>query len=146
MTRYDVIVVGAGVAGSLVAHRLGGRGRRVLVLEAGAAGHGAHEPPADPLSTYLTAAAKVPGSPYRADPAAPWPEVTDLSGTPGTRRFPRGRPSAAERPAPVRQRLRPRQRRHRQRLDRPRAPHAPGGLRHRVLRIWAAVAAHVRRS
>ncbi|QEU91289.1 GMC family oxidoreductase [Streptomyces kanamyceticus] len=81
MTRYDVIVVGAGVAGSLVAHRLGGHGRRVLVLEAGAAAPASHEPSADPLTTYLTASAKVPGSPYRAHPAAPWPEVTDLSGT-----------------------------------------------------------------
>ncbi|WP_058042957.1 GMC family oxidoreductase [Streptomyces roseifaciens] len=83
MTRYDVIVVGAGVAGSLVAHRLGRHGRRVLVLEAGAGVPGDHEPSADPLITYLTAAAKVPGSPYRAHPAAPWPEVTDLSGADG---------------------------------------------------------------
>ncbi|MFD7100234.1 FAD-dependent oxidoreductase [Streptomyces xanthophaeus] len=34
--HYDVIVVGGGVAGSLVARQLGERGRRVLVLEAGA--------------------------------------------------------------------------------------------------------------
>ena len=34
--RYDVIVVGGGVAGSLVARHLGDQGRRVLVLEAGA--------------------------------------------------------------------------------------------------------------
>ncbi|MFE2306970.1 FAD-dependent oxidoreductase, partial [Streptomyces sp. NPDC059411] len=32
---YDVIVVGGGFAGTLMAHRLGERGRRVLVLEAG---------------------------------------------------------------------------------------------------------------
>ncbi|MGY5128267.1 GMC oxidoreductase [Streptomyces nigrescens] len=81
MTRYDAIVVGAGVAGSLVAHRIGRRGRRVLVLEAGAnaADPGQGEP--DPLTTYLTASAKVPGSAYRPQPAAPWPEVTDLVGT-----------------------------------------------------------------
>ncbi|MGW4165267.1 GMC family oxidoreductase [Streptomyces sp. NPDC004788] len=70
MTRYDVIVVGAGVAGSLVAHHLGGRGRRVLVLEAGAA-----------------EGAPTPRLPYRAHPAAPWPEVTDLVGTDGTPGF-----------------------------------------------------------
>ncbi|MFF2191385.1 GMC family oxidoreductase [Streptomyces sp. NPDC058157] len=82
MNHYDVIVVGAGVAGSLVAHRLGRRARRVLVLEAGPgqAGH-------DPLATYLTAPAKVPGSAYREHPAAPWPEVTDLTGTDGTPGF-----------------------------------------------------------
>ncbi|MFC9392531.1 GMC family oxidoreductase [Streptomyces sp. NPDC057027] len=80
MTRYDVIVVGAGVAGSLVAHRLGRGGRRrVLVLEAGA---GAPEAAAtDPLTEYLRASARLPGSPYLPHPAAPWPEMTDLAGT-----------------------------------------------------------------
>lgn len=80
MNRYDVIVVGAGVAGSLVAQRLGRHGRRVLVLEAGprAAEAGPGEP--GPLTTYLTASAKVPGSAYRREPAAAWPEVTDLVG------------------------------------------------------------------
>ncbi|MER7949283.1 GMC family oxidoreductase [Streptomyces sp. NPDC096079] len=82
MTRYDVIVVGAGVAGSLVAHQLGRHGRRVLVLEAGA--KGPDGPAADPLTEYLTAAGRLPGSPYRAHPAAATPEVTDLAGTDGT--------------------------------------------------------------
>ncbi|MEU9703876.1 GMC family oxidoreductase [Streptomyces sp. NPDC047981] len=60
MSRYDVIVVGGGIAGSLVAHRLGAGGRRVLVLEAGPA-----DGPAAPLP----------------HPAAPSPQVTDLVGT-----------------------------------------------------------------
>ncbi|WP_405977442.1 GMC family oxidoreductase [Streptomyces sp. NBC_00158] len=81
MSRYDVIVVGAGVAGSLVAHRLGLRGRRVLVLEAGAAD------PADPHAAFVTASAKVPGSPYTPHPAAAWPEVTDLAGADGAPGF-----------------------------------------------------------
>lgn len=66
MSRYDVIVVGAGVAGSLVAHRLGGQGRKVLVLEAGAGDHAREDAPFPA---------------HRAHPAAPWPEVTDLVGT-----------------------------------------------------------------
>ncbi|MCX4986522.1 GMC family oxidoreductase [Streptomyces sp. NBC_00572] len=93
MTRYDVIVVGAGVAGSLVAHRIGRLGRRVLVLEAGTAGTAGTasaagppdatgaagpghegEPASDPPST---------GFPFRPHPAAPWPEVSDLAGTDG---------------------------------------------------------------
>ncbi|MFJ3903760.1 GMC family oxidoreductase [Streptomyces sp. NPDC090025] len=65
-TRYDVIVVGAGVAGSLVAHRLGARGRRVLVLEAGAS-----DLPAPAPGTL--------GAP--PSPAAPAPELGDLTGT-----------------------------------------------------------------
>ncbi|MCX4695321.1 FAD-dependent oxidoreductase [Streptomyces sp. NBC_01408] len=60
--RYDVIVVGGGVAGSLVARQLGERGRRVLVLEAGARTDG-------------------PGPAQGA--AAPGPEVTDLTGLEG---------------------------------------------------------------
>ncbi|WP_371637060.1 GMC family oxidoreductase [Streptomyces zaomyceticus] len=95
MTRYDVVVVGAGVAGSLVAQRLGRHGRRVLVLEAGAAGApdaagpgegagGAVDgtPSAAPVTAPATAPAEVPGFP-RPLPAAPWPEVTDLAGTDG---------------------------------------------------------------
>lgn len=76
MTRYDVVVVGAGVAGSLVAQRLGRHGRRVLVLEAGAAGApdaagpgegagGAVDgtPSAAPVTAPATAPAEVPGFP-----------------------------------------------------------------------------------
>ncbi|MFC9595283.1 GMC family oxidoreductase [Streptomyces sp. NPDC056944] len=87
MTRYDVIVVGAGVAGSLVAHQLGRHGRRVLVLEAGATAPGGREDAADPLTAYLTAAGRLPGSPDRPHPAAASPGMTDLAGTDGTPGF-----------------------------------------------------------
>ncbi|MFF7634605.1 GMC family oxidoreductase [Kitasatospora sp. NPDC008050] len=78
--RWDVIVVGAGFAGSLVAQRLGEQGWRVLVLEAGqgepeaAAGHRAA------IEAYRSAAVKVPEAPYRTSAAAPSPSVLDLSG------------------------------------------------------------------
>ncbi|MGE7386296.1 GMC oxidoreductase [Streptomyces sp. NPDC004126] len=84
MTAYDVIVVGAGVAGSLVADRLGRLGRRVLVLEAGTSAAGTGDADPDPLTAYLTAAGQLPGSPFQPHPAAPWPQVADLSGTDGT--------------------------------------------------------------
>ncbi|MFF5788715.1 GMC family oxidoreductase [Streptomyces sp. NPDC012693] len=110
MTGYDVVVVGAGVAGSLVAERLGRQGRRVLVLEAGAAEPGgpgpgaivseagaaepgAPGPATDPPTTGLTPAAgrtpaaEVPAFPRRAHPAADWPEVADLVGTEGATGF-----------------------------------------------------------
>ncbi|SES05372.1 Choline dehydrogenase [Streptomyces sp. yr375] len=81
--RYDVIVVGAGIAGSLVAKALGERGRRVLVLEAGVRAADPEQGHLKALETYYSAAAKVPGSPYRARPAAPWAEVTDVAGLDG---------------------------------------------------------------
>ncbi|MEF9886591.1 GMC family oxidoreductase [Streptomyces sp. P9-A4] len=77
-SHYDVIVVGGGFAGTLVAHRLGAAGRRVLVLEAGASAPDAERGHTEAVETYLAATAKVPGSPYVPHPAAAWPEVTDL--------------------------------------------------------------------
>ncbi|MGY0459538.1 GMC family oxidoreductase [Kitasatospora sp. cg17-2] len=77
--QWDVIVVGAGFAGSLVAHRLGGHGHRVLVLEAG---HDA--PDAAAIATaYLAAGGGTPTSPYPRSADAPSPDVGDLTGLPG---------------------------------------------------------------
>jgi len=61
---YDVVIVGSGIAGALVALRLGQANKRVLVLEAG-----------DPIPTninaemdrFYRASAKVPESPYTPD-------------------------------------------------------------------------------
>ncbi|MQS17176.1 GMC family oxidoreductase [Streptomyces kaniharaensis] len=78
--RWDVIVVGAGFAGSLVAGQLGERGWRVLVLEAGHGAPDAQQGHLDALESYRSAMAKVPNSPYATSGAAPSPDVTDLSG------------------------------------------------------------------
>ncbi|MFG2525326.1 GMC oxidoreductase [Streptomyces sp. NPDC048527] len=80
---YDVIVVGAGIAGSLVARKLGECGRRVLVLEAGVRDADPERGHREALERYFAASAKVPGSALAPNPAAPWPEVTDLGGGPG---------------------------------------------------------------
>ncbi|WP_225803188.1 FAD-dependent oxidoreductase [Streptomyces sp. NK15101] len=102
VTRYDVIVVGAGVAGSLVAHRLGRHSRRVLVLEAGTADSGARAADPDPLTAGLTASGRLPGSLHRPHPAARWPETADLAGTGGTPGFRAdGATSRVRRPRPV---------------------------------------------
>src|SRR5262249_19850373 len=53
--RYDVIVVGAGIAGSLVAKRLGHQGWRVLVLEAGTGGRETWEGYLDAVETFRSA-------------------------------------------------------------------------------------------
>ncbi|WP_045700246.1 GMC family oxidoreductase [Streptomyces rubellomurinus] len=76
--RWDAVVVGAGFAGSLVAERLGARGWRVLVLEAGRT-----VPPAAETAAALRAAGGgPPTSPYPHHPDAPSPDVTDLTGLP----------------------------------------------------------------
>ena len=81
--RYDVIVVGAGIAGSLLAKQLGERGRRVLVLEAGAGGGDPAREHEAALERYLAAPVKVPGAAVAPDDWAPAPEVLDLTGLPG---------------------------------------------------------------
>lgn len=75
LVTAQVIVVGSGVAGMLVAYRLAQAGVQVVVLEAG--------PPvnrAEALATYRTAVVKVPEAPYPDTPYAPRPTVADLEG------------------------------------------------------------------
>ncbi|MBV8541646.1 MAG: GMC family oxidoreductase [Pseudonocardiales bacterium] len=77
--RYDVIVVGAGIAGSLLAKQLGLRGWRVLVLEAGTGGRETWEGYLDAVETFRSAVAKVPNSAFRRNVAASSPDVLDLA-------------------------------------------------------------------
>ncbi|ALM53362.1 GMC family oxidoreductase [Halomonas huangheensis] len=68
--NYDLVIVGSGVAGSIVAYQLGSQGKKVLILEAG------QEVPADRsdyMETFFKANAKTPESPYpptTQDPSA----------------------------------------------------------------------------
>lgn len=58
--RYDVAVVGAGVAGALIAYKLAECGHRVVILEAGPVGADRR----DMVSSYARAAIKTTRSPY----------------------------------------------------------------------------------
>ncbi|MFF7725303.1 GMC family oxidoreductase [Streptomyces sp. NPDC008001] len=80
--RYDVIVVGAGLSGSLIAKELGDKGRRVLVLEAGTGALDTWPGHLEAVDTFYSALAKVPNSPYRPNAEAPSPDALDLSGLP----------------------------------------------------------------
>ncbi|EIL93261.1 MULTISPECIES: GMC family oxidoreductase [Rhodanobacter] len=58
---YDLVIVGSGIAGAIVAHQLGRQGKKVLILEAGA------PVPVDRsgyMQTFFKANAKTPESPY----------------------------------------------------------------------------------
>ncbi|WP_329070717.1 GMC family oxidoreductase [Streptomyces sp. NBC_01429] len=81
---HDVIVVGAGVAGSLVARQLGDRGWRVLVLEAGLGDDGGPGgAPAVDAERFRSAPVKVPSAAIAANPLVPSPDVLELGGRTG---------------------------------------------------------------
>lgn len=85
MSDYDVVIVGAGPVGAILARHLGADGARVLVLEAGpAVGRTWTEYQAN-VEQYRAAGFKVPNSPYYSPPDAPSPNVLDIRQlTPGS--------------------------------------------------------------
>jgi glucose dehydrogenase len=58
---YDVVVVGAGVAGAIIAKQLGAQGKRVLILESG---HEIEPNNNEYMKRYYESAFKVPETPY----------------------------------------------------------------------------------
>lgn len=74
MADFDVVIVGAGIAGGLAADSLTKAGLSVLVLEAGPTSKGR----AVMMKQYFAAAAKTPESPYTDEPMAPRPDVLSL--------------------------------------------------------------------
>lgn len=83
--EYDVVIVGSGIAGSIVAKTLTQAGKQVLLLEAGLeAGmafdtEGAYNNYQDYLNTYYNALAKVPNAPYPDVKDAESPNVLDTA-------------------------------------------------------------------
>ena len=88
--EYDVVIVGSGIAGCVMAKTLTQAGKRVLLLEAGlTAGinldrNGNYYNYVDYLNTFYTAMAKVPNSPYPNIPDAPSIDVLDIEAITGT--------------------------------------------------------------
>lgn len=60
-TVYDVVIVGAGVSGALIAYRLASEGKKVLILEAG---KGVPDNRAEYMQSFYMARAKTPESAY----------------------------------------------------------------------------------
>jgi choline dehydrogenase-like flavoprotein len=74
---YDVVIVGAGVVGAIMAKELAQAGKTVLLLEAGRATSIRPEGYESYVETYQRALAKTPNSPYPPNPNAPHPSVLD---------------------------------------------------------------------
>jgi choline dehydrogenase-like flavoprotein len=71
----EVLIVGSGVAGALMADRLARRGVRVVILEAGPVIRRG-----DALARYRNAPIRTPDAPYENTPFAPMPSVLDPQG------------------------------------------------------------------
>src|SRR4029434_3292522 len=82
---YDVVIVGAGIAGAILAKTLSNARKRVLILEAGDGvdgialeGQEAFQVHQGYLNAFYKAAAKGPNAPYPNLPQAPSPNVLDI--------------------------------------------------------------------
>ena len=78
--EYDVVIVGAGITGAIVANQLAEKGHKVLILEAGRKKIFNFETYREYLSHFYTNTVKIPNSPYPQNEAAPQPLVTDVEG------------------------------------------------------------------
>ena len=76
--EWDIVVVGAGVAGAVLAKHLTDSGLRVLVLEAGPPSAQSLHGYTHHLRTFYEAAGKGPESAWPANPNAPQPDTADL--------------------------------------------------------------------
>lgn len=89
--NYDVVVVGAGIAGGVIAKQLAAQGKNVLILEAGAKKSFAYQDYRQYVLNYYQQLIKIPNSPFPNNPNAPQPLVTQTQivppGTPTDQYF-----------------------------------------------------------
>lgn len=79
---YDVVIVGAGIMGAIVARRLAENNRTVLLLEAGSGTGLNFGGYTEFLDTYFKANIKIPQAPYTTNPDAPQPTEIQTEITP----------------------------------------------------------------
>lgn len=87
--HYDVVIVGGGISGAIVAKRLTLSGKRCLIVEAGSGAGSSYKGYLSYLDTFYKATVKIPNAPYPVNPNAPEPLVTD------TRRISEAKPDDA---------------------------------------------------
>lgn len=75
---YDVVIVGTGISGAIIARQAAEAGKRVLVLEAGAGSNRSLEGYNDLLTTFYSAATKDNQSPFPLNANAPMPRSPQL--------------------------------------------------------------------
>lgn len=84
--QYDVVIVGAGISGSIIALEAVRAGRSVLVIEAGTDLARTYAGYQSQLQTFYGALFKTPESPWAYNPNAPQPDIPGLP-TPGAGYF-----------------------------------------------------------
>lgn len=82
MSDYDVIIVGAGPSGAILARNLGANGKRVLLLDAGGDIGATWEQYQANVARYRGSAVRVPNAPYYSSGYAPSPSVLDITKIP----------------------------------------------------------------
>lgn len=85
-TEYDLVIVGGGITGAVVAAEAAQHGLKVLVLEAGTEQARTFAGYQQQLATYYGNAVKTPEAPYLFNPNAPQPDIPG-TGTPGAAYF-----------------------------------------------------------
>lgn len=77
--NFDVVIVGAGISGALVANELSKAGKKVLILEAGIENGLSSETYRDYLNIFYQNPIKVPNSPYPNNNLAPQSNVLQIN-------------------------------------------------------------------
>ncbi|WP_205729885.1 GMC family oxidoreductase [Bacillus thuringiensis] len=75
---YDVVIIGAGICGGILAKELGEQGKKVLILECGKETDFSFSDYMKYVNTFYTTNAKTPSAPYPNNPNAPQPDVLDV--------------------------------------------------------------------
>ena len=75
---FDIVIVGGGIAGAIIAKELSIKGNNVLILEAGEGEDMNFFKYQENVDTYLSASIKSPNSPYKFNDNAPQPDELDV--------------------------------------------------------------------